>query len=207
MLKINKDIKIKDLWNKYVSYDEKMLRRLVAIATAMYFWLLVWALWFKFNDNSSVTLNYLWLSKMTTWERFTYDLIPFQIRYDHFNQIMQIFANSVIFAPFGVLLNMLFKKENIWRDAAICFFVSLGFELLQLFTLIGSFATADLIMNTAGYFIGLLVYRFIFKKLSVKFNVMFFLITNLLAFAVVVFSVIRTVIYIDPIIAILTKSI
>ena len=50
------------------------------------------------------------------------------------------------------------------RDLGICFLISLFFELLQLFTMIGNFATMDLITNVAGYFVGLVFYELIFKK-------------------------------------------
>ncbi len=199
-------LSIRNAWNKYITYDERTLRRTVLVTTVMYVWLLAWALWLKLNDNGTITLNYSWLSKMTLEERFLYDLIPFQVRFDHFNQIIQFPLNAIVFAPFGVLFNLLFKKKSILRDVLICFCISLGIEILQLFSIIGSFATADLIMNTLGYFIGLAVYQLIFKKLSVKFNLFFFMAVNIPVLAVVIFSVIRTAQNIEPIILILTRQ-
>lgn len=199
-------ISIKSAWNKYISYDERTLRRTVLVTTVMFGWLLVWALWLKLNDNLSITLNYRELSEKTLLERFLFDLIPFQVRFDHFNQIIQFPLNAIVFAPFGVLFNLLFKKKSILRDVLVCFCISLGFEILQLFTMIGAFATADLIMNTLGYFIGLAVYELAFKKRSVKFNLLFFIIVNIPVLALVIFSVIRTAQNIEPIILILTRQ-
>lgn len=199
--------KLGALREKYLPYNEKTTRRLIIYAATIYILLLVWALWLKFNDNWTITMNYSWLSKMTLWERFNYDLIPFQVRWDHFKQIMQFFFNAVAFAPFGVLLPMLFKKKSIARDLLICFLVSLGFELLQLFSIIGSFATADLIMNTLGYFIGLGVYHLIFKKMSHKQNVIFFSLIDIAITPLEIFAIIRTINNIEPVIDILLRRI
>ena len=145
--------------------DERALRKETAFAFFAYVVVLFWALWLKFNDFHMVVLNYQWLSKLTVWERFLYDIVPFRIRFDFWNQFVQFPANAIVFAPFGVLLPLLFKKKNMGRDLAICFGISLAIELVQLFTCIGSFATADLIMNTVGYFIGFAVYKWICSKL------------------------------------------
>ena len=199
--------KLSEAREKYLPYDNKTLRRIIIYTTAVYIWLLLWALWLKFNDNHSITLNYLWLSEMTLWERFNYDLIPFQVRWDHFRQTMQFFFNAVAFAPFGVLLPLMFKKKSVLRDVAICFSVSLCFELLQLFSIIGAFATADLIMNTLGYFIGLGVYYLIFKRLSAKQNIVFFSLVDVAITALAIFAIVRTVINIEPVIDILLRRI
>lgn len=193
--------------NKKAFFNKNTLTWLVILATIIYIWLLIWALWLKFNDNHTITLNYSWLSQMTLCERFLYDIIPFNIRFDHARQIMQLFYNTIVFIPFGVLLNLIFKKINLWRDIIICFCFSLFIELLQLFTLIGGFATHDLIMNTLGYFIGFLIYTIIFKKASIKFNIIFFIIVNIIITGVTVFSIINTIQNIEPIILILTRKI
>ena len=167
---------------------------------------LFWALWLKFNDFHMVVLNYQWLSKLSIKERFLYDLIPFQIRYDFWGQFIQFPANAVVFAPFGVFLNHLFSKKNIWRDLAICFGVSLSIEIVQLFTIIGSFATADLIMNTLGYFIGLVFYYLIFAKLSTQQTVWLYRIVNAILFVALIVVIVTTVGNWELISAILTRT-
>ena len=152
-------------------------------------------------------MNYSWLSEMSLWERFNYDLIPFQVRWDHFRQTMQFFFNAIAFAPFGVLFPLMFEKKSVARNVLICFLASLGLELLQLFSIIGSFATADLIMNTLGYFIGFGVYNLIFKRMSVKQNVIFFSLINIAITPLEVFATIRTINNIAPIIDILLRRI
>ena len=186
--------------------DEQELRRGARFAAVAYTVLLFWALWLKFNDFHMVVPNYHWLSTMSVKERFLYDLIPFQIRFDFTNQFLQFPANAIIFAPFGVILPYCFKKGNIWRDLAVCFGVSLSIEVVQLFTIIGNFATADLIMNTLGYFIGFALYRLIFSKLSTQKTVWVYRASSLLLLAFLSVAVVTTINNRELIIAILTRT-
>lgn len=186
--------------------NERALQKAAVFATCAYVVVLFWALWLKFNDFHMVVLNYQWLSKMTLKERFLYDIIPFQIRFDFVNQFLQFPANAIIFAPFGVVLQHAFKKKNVWRDLAVCFGVSLAIEVVQLFTIIGNFATADLIMNTLGYFIGFAIYRFIFSKISTQKMVWIYRIANLIIVSLLIAAVITTINNLDLIIAILTRT-
>ena len=186
--------------------DEREHKRAVVFATCAYIIVLFWALWLKFNDFYMVVLNYQWLSEMTVKERFLYDIVPFQIRYDFIRELLQFPANAIVFAPFGVLLNHLFSKKNIWRDLAICFGISLSIEIVQLFTIIGNFATADLIMNTLGYFIGLPFYYLIFSKLSTKQTVWVYRVANTILFVTLIVVAVTTIDNWKLISAILTKT-
>ena len=49
-----------------------------------------------------------------------------------------------------------------------CFIISLIIEVTQYFTLIGGFASDDLLMNTLGYFAGALIYKYMFIKIPDK---------------------------------------
>lgn len=180
------------LWQRYRVCDAKALKRAVTLTTVLAYCLLVWGLWLKFNDNTSIVLNYAWLSQMSVKERFLYDLIPMQFRWDFDGQFIEILLNCVVFAPFGVLFNFLFQKRDLLRDVVICFGFSLFIELLQLFTCIGAFATIDLITNSLGYFVGYAAYRLIFQKRSQTFLVWFFRAINAVALAVFLFAILRT---------------
>lgn len=186
--------------------DETALQKDAIFSTIAYIVVLFWALWLKFNDFHMVVLNYQWLSKLTVWERFLYDIVPFQIRFDFWNQFLQFPANAIIFAPLGVVLPYVFKKKNIWRDVAICFGVSLSIEIVQLFTIIGNFATADLIMNTLGYFIGFAFYRLIFSKLSTQKMVWVYRAVNLILIPLLIAVVVTTIQNWELISAILTRT-
>ena len=152
----------------FLRYDERMLKREVLVATELYIFVLFWGLCLKFGNAQMLTQNYINLSELTIRERFLWDIVPFYTRQNHTLQWIEFFANSLVFAPFGVLLNYLFAKRNVLRDFALCLGFSLSIEVFQLFTLLGGFATVDLIMNALGYFVGLGLYYLIFKKRSIK---------------------------------------
>ena len=197
---------IKQKLQSLFSYDEREQRRAVAFATGAYVVVLFWALWLKFNDFHMVVLNYQWLSKLTVKERFLYNIIPFRVRYDKVKELLQFPANAIVFAPFGVFLNHLFPKKNIWRDLTVCFGVSLSIEIVQLFTIIGSFATDDLIMNTLGYFIGLAVYYLIFARLSTQQTVWLYRVVDAILFVALIVVIVTTVGNWELIHAILTRT-
>ena len=150
------------------TYDGHALRREVIFATAFYVFILLWGLCFKFGNAEMLARNYRNLSELNLRERFLWDIVPFYTRQNHTLQRLEFVTNSLVFAPFGVLLNYLFKKRNILRDFALCLGLSLCIEVFQLFTLLGGFATVDLIMNGLGYFVGLGIYYLIFKKRTMK---------------------------------------
>ena len=197
---------IKSNFKKHLVCDERALRRGAIFAFCAYVVVLFWALWLKFNDFHMVVLNYQWLSKMTVKERFLYDIVPFQIRFDFFNQFVQFPANAIIFAPLGVFLPYVFKKKNIWRDVAVCFGVSLAIEIVQLFTVIGSFATVDLIMNTIGYFIGFALYKLLCSKLSLRATVWSCRAVNAVLLIALIAVVVTTINNWNLIVAILTRT-
>lgn len=196
----------KEKLKRLLACDERALRREAVFFAIAYTVVLFWALWLKFNDFYMVVPNYKWLSQLTVKERFLYDLIPFRIHYDFDREFIEILANGVVFAPFGIVLNHLFKKRNVWRDLAICLGISLSIEVVQLFTIIGNFATADLIMNTLGYFIGFAFYWLLFSKISTQKTVWIYRTTNLVLAITLVAVVVTTINNRELIIAILTRT-
>lgn len=69
-----------------------------------------------------------------------------------------LLGNIVGFIPLGILLPLLFKKlRSAPKTIFIVFLFSLGFELTQLFTMLGVFDVDDLLLNTLGGAIGYLV--------------------------------------------------
>ena len=208
--KRNEGLNTTFLEKKRSFYSEQTLRKLVLAATIMLFWLLIWALVFKLCNEDSMIANYRNLSAKTLKERIEWDLIPFNYRGEGMYKVKLIIAtvlNCFVFAPFGVLFPLLFKKMNVLRDAAICFLTVTLIELLQLLTIIGNLATEDFITNMIGYFLGLGIYYLIFKRLSVRTNVIFFSIATVLCAIVTVYSIVTAVSSADVIYQILTRKI
>ena len=198
--------KCKEKARALLACNEKTLRREVIVAISLYFLILVWIVCLKFGNAQMLTANYINLSELTLRERFLYDIVPFYTRQNHTVQRLEFVANSLIFAPFGVLLNYLFPKRSILRDAFLCFALSLSVEVFQLFTLLGGFATVDLIMNTLGYFVGLGLYYLIFKKRTVRTCTWVCRVANLIFLTLFVYVLVTTLQCGELIVAILTRT-
>ena len=202
--------KIRELREKYLPYEEKTVRKLCLSTTVIFIWLLIWMLLFKFAREDILIRNYTNITQLTLHERIMWDLIPFNYRGEPYWVMLQIITtilNGIVFAPFGVLFNFIFKKRNIFRDVVLCFGISLAFEVTQLLTVLGNMATEDLITNTFSYFVGLAIFYLIFNRLSVKANVIFFTAAHLLLFVLVAISIVTTIGAADTIWAILTKTV
>ena len=188
------------------TYDQRALQREVVFATILYLFILLWGLCLKFSSAEMLARNYKNLSELNLRERFLWDIVPFYTRQNHTVQRLEFVANSLVFAPVGVLLNYLFKKRNILRDFALCVGLSLSIEVFQLFTLLGGFATADLIMNSLGYFLGLGVYYLIFKKRTIKTCIWTCRVANFVFLPLFIYALVTTLQNGELIVAILTKQ-
>ena len=201
--------KIKSVQEKYLPYEEKTLKALSISAMVIFIWLLIWVLLFKFCNENMLITNYINISQLNLKERIMWDLIPFNYRGDPHSVVLQIVTtilNAFIFAPFGVLFNIIFIRKSILRDVLLCFGISLSFEVVQLFTTFGNMATEDLITNTLGYFVGLGLFFLIFNRLSVKTNVILFSAFNVFLTILFILSIVTTVNAADVILAIITKT-
>lgn len=201
--------RLKSVREKYLPYNEKTLRRLVAAAMIMYSWILIWALVFKMGNETILKNLYANLKDLTLKERILWDIIPFNYRPEEgrlANLIMDTVLNCFAFAPFGVFLSYVFKKSNVLRDFLICFGFSAFIEILQLVTMLGNPATEDLITNTFGYFIGFGLYMLLFKRLSQKHTVITAVIVNIIFAVASVYAIVSTVGAAELIFKIATKT-
>lgn len=108
---------------------------------------------------------------------YRYNLVPFKeiMRFaTHFSQLgievvlINIVGNVVAFMPLGFLLPLIAdKKLKFFAVTLISFGLSLGIELTQLITKVGSCDVDDLILNTIGGMMGYGCYV-IFRKIRKK---------------------------------------
>ncbi|MPN35649.1 hypothetical protein SDC9_183147 [bioreactor metagenome] len=84
-------------------------------------------------------------------------MIPFAFVNERGN-LREIIYNCVVFIPFGLLLNVNFKRANFWRKLAFVFVFGLTVEIAQFVFAIGATDITDLITNTFGGFLGLILY-------------------------------------------------
>lgn len=101
---------------------------------------------FKFSfDIPSVLLRY---------QTRSLNLIPLAS-----SHLGEMFANFIVFTPFGLLLSINFKQLNTWRKLTYIFIFSVGVEITQFVFAIGATDITDVIMNTLGGLAGLLMYN------------------------------------------------
>lgn len=93
------------------------------------------------------------------------NLIPFQecLVINGKLNFFEIYANILIFLPFGVYLSMLKSDWSFFKKVAPIASVSLFYEVMQYILGIGASDITDFIGNTFGGIIGIAIYPFFLK--------------------------------------------
>lgn len=161
--KIMHKVKVMNLYKKRIKIS-------AIVFVILYLVFLIWGLYFKFGDFYFTRYCASILSKLSLKERFLFDIIPFDFSNteEKLKQFLINILNLIIFMPFGIALPIISGEIKWKKHGLICFFISLAFEITQLFTLIGGFAADDLLMNTLGYFAGALIYKYMVIKIPDK---------------------------------------
>ena len=123
------------------------MKSLAKALLALYLLILVWLVLFKF------TLD---LSPIPDYQTRSLNVIPFAGLSR--NNLRETIYNFVVFIPFGLLLSVNLKRANFWRRLAIILGFSLAAEMIQFVFAIGVTDITDVITNTAGGFLGLILY-------------------------------------------------
>ncbi len=79
----------------------------------------------------------------------------------------EIIDNVLVFVPLGVYISLLKKDGNFWKKIFPIFLLSLAYEVTQYIFAIGATDITDLIANTLGGILGIVVYEIfliIFKR-------------------------------------------
>lgn len=119
-------------------------KNLIIIAFTLYVLLLTWIIVFKFRLNLS-DLKYI----------RTINLIPFKAN-GVVNGMRETVINVVLFIPLGMYLKYLLKDRK-FLSIVIISSTSLLFEILQYIFHIGVSDITDIIMNTIGGIIGMIL--------------------------------------------------
>jgi glycopeptide antibiotics resistance protein len=133
--------------------DNYPINNLTNALFIIYLLALVWILLFKLG----VRFSYM--------ENRHVNLIPFGEPLTSLGKmdVGEIILNVVIFVPLGIYAGVLFKKWTLRNKLLFFFLVSLMFEGLQFILRIGAFDITDIITNTIGGIIGLMVLEAIEK--------------------------------------------
>lgn len=115
---------------------------------ALYLLILLWLVLFKFSPNN--------LFSVLDYQTRSLNLIPFAN--SSLGNLRDIINNFVIFIPFGLLLSLNLKRTSFWRKLAFVFIFSMTAEMIQFVFAIGATDITDVITNTFGGFLGLILY-------------------------------------------------
>lgn len=108
-----------------------------------------------------------WYGREGVMEDYHYNLVLFReikrfILYRNqlgtFAVFSNLFGNILIFMPYGYFLTMAGKRKSFFRTLFYSMGLSLGVEVMQLLTKVGSFDVDDILLNTVGGVIGFLIY-------------------------------------------------
>ena len=189
----------------------KRLNILSIILFCIYILLLIWIVLFKCNIYLSITNGYFEFKTLTLKERFDYYLIPF---IDYFNndstqtfiKLKDGILNVFVFIPLGLYLSFFIKNNKFIKVIIYTFLISLLFEIIQLFSLLGSFQTEDLILNTFSGLLGYIIYKIIYKEKNIKVLNILSLICIIILTPILIYGVINTINMIDVYINVITRS-
>lgn len=112
--------------------------------------LLMWLILFKFSLDFAAVFDQ---------HTRSLNLTPFA-EYSRSNW-SEVIYNFLVFIPLGLLLSANFLRATFWQKLAFVFIFSLTAETIQYVFAIGATDITDLIANTAGGFLGLLLYEWV----------------------------------------------
>jgi glycopeptide antibiotics resistance protein len=132
-------------FQKNSTLANKLTNLLLIIYLAVLFWIIVLKLNISFTYKGTQNVNF----------------IPFRepLLYNGRIDYNEIFLNILIFVPLGLYVGILFKNLTTARKIFSFFMVSLFCEVCQFVLRIGAFDITDIINNTLGGIIGLVLYK------------------------------------------------
>jgi glycopeptide antibiotics resistance protein len=118
---------------------------------ASYIMVLIWLVLFKLSLHISAVFHY---------HHRSLNLVPFAApsRINGKINYMEMVYNCLFFIPFGLLLSVNFKRVGFFTKLACIMVFSICAELTQYIFAIGATDITDVITNTAGGLLGLIIY-------------------------------------------------
>ena len=148
--------------------DRKALQK---TAFALYGVLMIWLLfgqrveWFEAGDYFEQIKQNISLVPFATIRIFIRNLSESENTDVIRHAIINLAGNVIMFVPLGFFIPAVSEKfRAFWRTLAVSFLCIVTVEILQLFLLLGSCDTDDLILNIIGVTVGYLIFKIIWGK-------------------------------------------
>jgi len=127
---------------------------------ATYLIALYWIIVLKFN----ISAYHAGIKRSFNW-------IPFReaLRYGKMD-LPEIILNIFIFVPFGLFVSVVLEQWSFGKKVILFFSISFFFEVSQYILRVGAFDVTDLINNTLGGIIGLMIYSGLQKAFNSRFK-------------------------------------
>jgi glycopeptide antibiotics resistance protein len=130
-----------------------MVKPIPKTLLAVYLFILLWLVLFKFSSDP--------LSVLRDYHTRSLNLIPFAG--SSRESWAETVSNLVVFVPFGLLLSVNLKRATFWRKLAVICIFSIAVEVIQFILAIGTTDITDVITNTVGGSLGLILYNLVGK--------------------------------------------
>jgi len=126
-------------------------------ATGIYVLLLIWAIVFKFSFISQINIS----SPMSLGERFLNGFSFFEFFFETnswrlIRGFLIAVLNILVFMPWGIYASFFYGRKRAVGFACV---FSCMVECIQLFASFGVFSFEDVVLNTLGAFLGVLLYE------------------------------------------------
>lgn len=178
---------------RYLGEDLTLIKKIrsLAISTFVFYMIiLIWITILKCNIEASVHGVRIFLEPMTVGERFAYAMSYFAF---HDGDMKSMALNVLIFIPFGILVTILRGKLGPISTTILAFFTTLAIESFQMILAFGYFTYVDLICNTAGAILGIIIHAIFIKRMGDKAKFKTLIFCNFLAMSISIFATVNTI--------------
>lgn len=170
----------------------KKIHRTAAIALCLYLICLFWIVILKCNLRQGVLESRQFMAEKEIWERIVFSLGKFA-ESERFDTVINIF----IFIPIGLLLPILIKDGACFKSAMIGIATTFLVEMTQLLVPIGGFTYIDIINNSLGAFLGVIIHYQLNQRVKEDRAVTLINSMSVIEACVVIFGIINTIRNID----------
>ena len=176
------------------------LQKHAALTFFIYILVLVWVITLKCNMEFPIFMSRATLEEMTLAERAEWSFCHFRFNEDgpfySPAAIEDMLVNIVLFLAVGMTLPMALGKKK-YITPFLGFLISLTFEMVQFFNAIGGFAYIDLITNTLGTIIGMIITHFLLKVIKPNLATKILIVFQVIFSIIVIYGTINTINHIE----------